>query len=399
MAVQKRTTALFVRGIKASDARGDMWCNSRVGSCDSSCWWWPGGNLDPRLGVGGQVPTEDAKSVGGVFRRKRQETCISFITKRPLWCFKAPTDRLPSHGTGNLVRSRHEARPADHSFTWPGGAAEIGPTLARIVREADEVGFDSIWVMDHFFQIRSVGPRRGADARGHDDARLHGRALERARLGLMVGGVHYRQPGLWVKADDDARRPVRRPRLARASAPPGTRTSRAASGSRSRRSASGSRCSRRPSRSPTRCGTGERGTEARVRGPPRPARHLLNSPQSIVAAAGPDHDRRRRRAEDAAPGRAVRRRRPTSSAAPRRSTTSTRSCASTARRSAATRTRSSARPSSRSRATASTARRRSRSSTGSASSPTRAPSTSSSACARLPDLAALKLVGREVIPG
>ena len=25
------------------------------------------------------------------------------------------------------------------------------------MRDADDVGFDSIWVMDHFFQIRSVG--------------------------------------------------------------------------------------------------------------------------------------------------------------------------------------------------------------------------------------------------
>ena len=44
------------------------------------------------------------------------------------------------------------------SFTWPGGTAAIGPTLAEIVRQADDVGFDSIWVMDHFFQIRGVGP-------------------------------------------------------------------------------------------------------------------------------------------------------------------------------------------------------------------------------------------------
>jgi alkanesulfonate monooxygenase SsuD/methylene tetrahydromethanopterin reductase-like flavin-dependent oxidoreductase (luciferase family) len=43
------------------------------------------------------------------------------------------------------------------SFTWPGGARELGPTLERVVRTADEVGFDSIWVMDHLFQIRSVG--------------------------------------------------------------------------------------------------------------------------------------------------------------------------------------------------------------------------------------------------
>jgi alkanesulfonate monooxygenase SsuD/methylene tetrahydromethanopterin reductase-like flavin-dependent oxidoreductase (luciferase family) len=44
------------------------------------------------------------------------------------------------------------------SFTWPGGPEAIGPTLARIVRTADDVGFDSIWVMDHFFQIRGQGP-------------------------------------------------------------------------------------------------------------------------------------------------------------------------------------------------------------------------------------------------
>ena len=37
------------------------------------------------------------------------------------------------------------------SFTWPGGAAQIGPTLGRVVRAADDAGFDSIWVMDHFF--------------------------------------------------------------------------------------------------------------------------------------------------------------------------------------------------------------------------------------------------------
>jgi alkanesulfonate monooxygenase SsuD/methylene tetrahydromethanopterin reductase-like flavin-dependent oxidoreductase (luciferase family) len=42
-------------------------------------------------------------------------------------------------------------------FSWPGGAAAIGPTLARIVGDADEAGFDSIWVMDHFFQIRGLG--------------------------------------------------------------------------------------------------------------------------------------------------------------------------------------------------------------------------------------------------
>ncbi len=43
------------------------------------------------------------------------------------------------------------------SFTWPEGTEGIGPKLAQIGRTADEAGFASLWVMDHFFQIRGVG--------------------------------------------------------------------------------------------------------------------------------------------------------------------------------------------------------------------------------------------------
>ncbi len=86
------------------------------------------------------------------------------------------------------------------SFTWPGGAAGIGPTLARIVRTADDVGFDSIWVMDHFFQIRGNGPEEDPMLEGWTTLGFMAANSSRARLGLMVGGVHYRQPGLWIKA-------------------------------------------------------------------------------------------------------------------------------------------------------------------------------------------------------
>jgi F420-dependent oxidoreductase-like protein len=86
------------------------------------------------------------------------------------------------------------------SFTWPGGPEQIGPTLARIVRQADDVGFDSIWVMDHFFQIRSVGRPEEPMLEGMTALGFMAAHSSRARLGLMVGGVHYRAPGLWVKA-------------------------------------------------------------------------------------------------------------------------------------------------------------------------------------------------------
>jgi F420-dependent oxidoreductase-like protein len=86
------------------------------------------------------------------------------------------------------------------SFTWPGGAAAIGPTLARVARQADAVGFDSNRVMDHYFQIRGVGPAEDPMLEGWTTLGFLAAHTSRARLGLMVGGVHYRWPGLWVKA-------------------------------------------------------------------------------------------------------------------------------------------------------------------------------------------------------
>jgi F420-dependent oxidoreductase-like protein len=86
------------------------------------------------------------------------------------------------------------------SFTWPGGAAELAPTLARIVRTADEIGLDSIWVMDHFFQIRSVGQVEDPMLEGYTTLGWIAAHTSSVRLGLLVGGVHYRRPGLWVKA-------------------------------------------------------------------------------------------------------------------------------------------------------------------------------------------------------
>jgi len=86
------------------------------------------------------------------------------------------------------------------SFTWPGGPAAIGPTLARVVRAADDVGFDSIWVMDHFFQIRGVGRPEEPMLEGMTALGFMAANSQRARIGLMVGGVPYRQPGLWLKS-------------------------------------------------------------------------------------------------------------------------------------------------------------------------------------------------------
>jgi F420-dependent oxidoreductase-like protein len=86
------------------------------------------------------------------------------------------------------------------SFTWPGGGPAIAPTLARVAADADAAGFDSLWVMDHFFQIRGVGPAEEPMLEGWTALGFMAAHVKRATLGLMVGGVHYRLPGLWAKA-------------------------------------------------------------------------------------------------------------------------------------------------------------------------------------------------------
>jgi len=86
------------------------------------------------------------------------------------------------------------------SFTWPGGDAAIGETLARICRTADDAGFDSIWVMDHLFQIRSVGDIEEPMLEGTTALGYMAAHTKRARLGLMVGAAPYRHPGVWIKS-------------------------------------------------------------------------------------------------------------------------------------------------------------------------------------------------------
>ena len=58
------------------------------------------------------------------------------------------------------------------SFSFPKRSDENVFLVARdIAREAENMGFDSLWLMDHLFQIPIVAPRDGPAARLLDDAR------------------------------------------------------------------------------------------------------------------------------------------------------------------------------------------------------------------------------------
>jgi len=86
------------------------------------------------------------------------------------------------------------------NFTFPGVAdADLFETIAGIAMTADNSGFDSLWVMDHLYQIEVVGPREDPMLEAYT---LLGALSARTRdisLGTMVTGVTYRNPALLAK--------------------------------------------------------------------------------------------------------------------------------------------------------------------------------------------------------
>jgi F420-dependent oxidoreductase-like protein len=84
-------------------------------------------------------------------------------------------------------------------FTWPGGPALLGSELATAGRTADEAGFDFIAVMDHFFQIRGVGPAEHEMLEAYTTLGYLAGCTSRARLLTLVTGAVYRQPGVLAK--------------------------------------------------------------------------------------------------------------------------------------------------------------------------------------------------------
>ena len=85
------------------------------------------------------------------------------------------------------------------NFTWAGGPESLGADLATIVRTADQAGFDSISVMDHFFQIRSIGPPDREMLEGYATLAFIAAHTSRTKLMTMVTGVTYRHPGVLAK--------------------------------------------------------------------------------------------------------------------------------------------------------------------------------------------------------
>jgi F420-dependent oxidoreductase-like protein len=87
------------------------------------------------------------------------------------------------------------------SFKYPGGTAEIRPKLKEIATTAESAGFHSLWVMDHYYQIKGLFGEAYTDPMMESYTTLGYLAglTEKPYLGVMVTGIIYRLPSVLLK--------------------------------------------------------------------------------------------------------------------------------------------------------------------------------------------------------
>src|SRR3954451_9351956 len=87
------------------------------------------------------------------------------------------------------------------NFNYPDTPPEdLFERLVEIAQTAEESGFSSITVMDHLHQIPGVGPRTNFMMEGNTILAGLAARTSRVSVGLLVGGVTYRNPALLAKA-------------------------------------------------------------------------------------------------------------------------------------------------------------------------------------------------------
>jgi len=85
-------------------------------------------------------------------------------------------------------------------FNWPGSPYNTGSKLTEMARAADANGFSTLWVMDHFYQVRQgFGPAGDPMLEGYTTLAYIAAVTQRVKLGLMVTSAFYRYPGILVK--------------------------------------------------------------------------------------------------------------------------------------------------------------------------------------------------------
>ncbi|MEV8508481.1 LLM class F420-dependent oxidoreductase [Actinoplanes sp. NPDC051475] len=86
------------------------------------------------------------------------------------------------------------------NFTYPGVPDEdLFDTVAAQAREAEAVGFDTVLVMDHFYQLPGIGAPENAMLEAYTTLGALASATSTIRLSTLVTGNTYRNPALLAK--------------------------------------------------------------------------------------------------------------------------------------------------------------------------------------------------------